>query len=88
MRMRCLAAFDLDPTKEDALSFGARSYMSLGVSLRGVSGMIVSSSSRGRKRLAADVEERMEDAQVEAFDEDLFSEVSTQFRFPNRAKSA
>nr|XP_019048246.1 hypothetical protein I302_02014 [Kwoniella bestiolae CBS 10118]OCF27176.1 hypothetical protein I302_02014 [Kwoniella bestiolae CBS 10118] len=70
-RSRCLAAFDLDPTKEDALTFGSRSHLRLKVTLKDISGSVVGSSpvSLGD---SSDVRAQMEIAQMEAFDEDLF----------------
>jgi hypothetical protein len=73
VRNRSLAAFDLDPSKEDALTFGARNYHKLQVVIRNATGISYSSSRQEQpgKRIG----ERMEEAQLEAFDEDLFNEV-------------
>ncbi|WWC97517.1 hypothetical protein V866_004401 [Kwoniella sp. B9012] len=71
-RSRCLAAFDLDPTKEDALTFGSRSHSRLRATLKDVSGAVVGSSPIIMGD-ASDVRAQMEAAQMEAFDEDLFS---------------
>ncbi|WWD22729.1 hypothetical protein CI109_107222 [Kwoniella shandongensis] len=73
-RARCLAAFDLDPTKKDALTFGARHQLRLRVTLRDDSGAGVSSTPV-KSEDASDVRETMEAAQMEAFDEDLFNEL-------------
>nr|XP_018266199.1 uncharacterized protein I303_00170 [Kwoniella dejecticola CBS 10117]OBR88357.1 hypothetical protein I303_00170 [Kwoniella dejecticola CBS 10117] len=73
-RSRCLAAFDLDPTKEDALTFGSRSHLRLRTTLKDVSGIVVGSTPiTPSDRL--DVRAQMEAAQLEAFDEDLFGEL-------------
>lgn len=75
MRARCLAAFDLDPKKKE-LAFGARTYLRLRVTL--TDGNNMATTSRLRERLAEDAEvgEKMEEAQMESFDEELFNEVS------------
>ncbi|KAK8844717.1 hypothetical protein IAR55_006567 [Kwoniella newhampshirensis] len=73
-RQRCLAAFDLDPIKRDALAFGARHHLRLRATLRDESGAVVSSTlvnSNG----PAEVRSNIEAAQMEAFDEDLFHEI-------------
>ncbi|OCF34830.1 hypothetical protein I316_03375 [Kwoniella heveanensis BCC8398] len=74
MRSRCLAAFDLDPTRQDALTFGARSYLRLRAMLKDVSGGILGSTPVPRDS-GTDVRAQMEAAQMEAFDEDLFNEL-------------
>ncbi|WRT63260.1 uncharacterized protein IL334_000163 [Kwoniella shivajii] len=74
IRARSLAAFDLDPTKEDALTFGARSHLRLRVTLKDISGAMVGSTPDS-KETARDVKTQMEVAQMEAFDEDLFSQL-------------
>ncbi|WWC67271.1 uncharacterized protein I206_101179 [Kwoniella pini CBS 10737] len=68
------AAFDLDPTKEDALTFGSRSYLRLRATLKDVSGAVVGSSPTPGTD-SSDVRAEMEAAQMEAFDEDLFGEL-------------
>ncbi len=74
LRARCLAAFDLDPTKKDSLTFGARSHLRLRVTYD--DGMSTSSSSLASPHEdASDVQGMMEAAQLEAFDEDLINEV-------------
>ncbi|WWC90150.1 uncharacterized protein L201_005083 [Kwoniella dendrophila CBS 6074] len=73
-RTRCLAAFDLDPTKEDALTFGSRSFLRLKTTLKDVSGAVVESSPVDSPP-ASDVRAQMDAAQMEAFDEDLFGEI-------------
>ena len=72
---RCLAAFDLDPGKPDSLAFGARDHLSLCVTLRNELGMSSTSTLTPRLDDTADVGDRMAEAQLEAFDEDLFAEV-------------
>ncbi|WVQ78630.1 hypothetical protein IAT38_000717 [Cryptococcus sp. DSM 104549] len=73
-RARCLAGFDLDPTKADALTFGARHYLRLRATLRDDSGAVL-----GSTPVTADagssVRGQMEAAQMEAFDEDIFHAV-------------
>ncbi|OCF60104.1 hypothetical protein L486_02781 [Kwoniella mangroviensis CBS 10435] len=71
-RSRCLAAFDLDPTKEDDLTFGSRSHLRLRTTLKDVSGAVVGSSPVIVGN-SSGVRAQMEAAQMEAFDEDLFS---------------
>jgi hypothetical protein len=73
LRTRCLAAFDLDPSKAEPLTFGARSYRRLRVSIRTddttTRSTLPSSQEKG-------IESAMENAQLEALDEELYSEVS------------
>jgi hypothetical protein len=73
LRTRCLAAFDLDPSKAEPLTFGARSYRRLRVSIRTddttTTSTLPSSQEKG-------IESAMENAQLEALDEELYSEVS------------
>lgn len=73
MRARCLAAFDLDPSKTDSLSFGSRGYRRLRVSLH--TDVQTSYSTLPIHRPLADIHDDMESAQLEAFDEDLYNEV-------------
>ncbi|WVQ72980.1 hypothetical protein IAR50_002543 [Cryptococcus sp. DSM 104548] len=74
-RARCIAGFDLDPTIPTLLSFPARSYRRVRVLLKDLSsGTVVSSEVEARDK-AGDVREEMERAQMEAFDEDLFSQI-------------
>jgi hypothetical protein len=75
MRRRCLAAFDLDPKEEDALTFGARSYMRLQITLKDSTGQSSISSRLFLDRHGLRINDRVEEAQLEAFDEDLFNEV-------------
>lgn len=73
MRARCLAAFDLDPSKTDALTFGSRGYRRLRVSLH--TDVQTSYSSLTASKTSSDIHEDMEAAQLEALDEDLYNEV-------------
>lgn len=74
-RARCLAGFDLDPTKKDGLTFGDRHHLRLRATLRDDSGAVISSKPV-KVEGQSDVRAMMEAAQMEAFDEDLFNEVS------------
>ncbi|RXK42680.1 hypothetical protein M231_00235 [Tremella mesenterica] len=71
-RARCLAAFDLDPEKQDALTFGSRSHMRLKTTVRDTLGE--ASSSTGTFT-SEDVHGIMDEVQMEAFDEDVFNEI-------------
>jgi hypothetical protein len=74
LRARCLAAFDLDPSKKESLQFGARSCLRLRVTCS--DGMTSSLSTLVHLTADdSDVQGMMEAAQLEAFDEDLFNEV-------------
>ena len=73
-RARCLAAFDLDPSKKDALNFGARNHLRLLVTHTDSMGS-ASSSLAPFLIDAEDVQAMMEAAQLEAFEEDVFNEV-------------
>lgn len=73
MRARCLAAFDLDPTKTDALQFGSRGYRRLRVSIH--TDVQTSFSALPSYKSGADIHDDMEAAQLEALDEDLYIEV-------------
>jgi len=78
LRASCLAAFDLDPSKKNSLTFGARNYRQLRVTYS--DGIASSSSSLvPLDEDSADVLKTMETAQLEAFDEELFAEVSRLF---------
>lgn len=77
MRARCLAAFDLDPSKTDALTFGSRGYRRLRVSL--YTDVQTVSSSLPKFNPSADIHDDMEAAQLEALDEDLYNEVSEDY---------
>jgi len=72
LRTRCLAAFDLDPSKAEPLSFGVRTYRRLRVSIRS-DGAIAQSALPTSVETAIEVS--MENAQLEALDEELYSEV-------------
>lgn len=74
-RTRCLAAFDLDP-KKDPLAFGVRTNSRLRLTFTDHLGMSSSSSLPSRSENPSEVERRIGEAQLEAFDEDLFGEVS------------
>lgn len=74
MRARCLAAFDLDPKKKE-LAFGARTYLRLKVVLTDENGMVTTSTLGQGVLEDAEVGEKMEEAQMESFDEELFNEV-------------
>ena len=74
-RARCLAGFDLDPKKKE-LAFGARSYLRLRLTLTDSAGIISSSEIQDRLSEDAPVGQKMEEAQMESFDEDLFGEAS------------
>lgn len=75
LRARCLAAFDLDPSKEEALAFGARSYLRLRITLD--DGISTTASRLVDAQVdLADVRAMMELAQLEAFEEEVFGEVS------------
>ena len=73
-RARCLAAFDLDPSKKDALTFGARIHLRLRVTHTDSMGS-TSSSLAPFLRDTEDVHAMMDAAQLEAFEEDVFNEV-------------
>ncbi|WVQ84863.1 hypothetical protein IAT38_007026 [Cryptococcus sp. DSM 104549] len=73
-RARCLAGFDLDPTKKDALTFGARRHLRLRATLRDDSGVLLGSRPVTTNE-RSNVRTRMEEAQMEAFDEDIFHAV-------------
>lgn len=73
-RARCLAGFDLDPTKKDGLTFGDRHHLRLRATLRDDSGAVISSTPV-KVEDQSDVRAMMEAAQMEAFDEDLFNEI-------------
>lgn len=73
LRTRCLAAFDLDPSKAEPLTFGARSYRRLRLSLTEQGNMTISALPTA---LETDIETSMENAQLEALDEELYIEVS------------
>lgn len=75
MRARCLAAFDLDPKKKE-LSFGARTYLRLKLTLVDENGMSSSSTLHARLPDNAEVAKKMDEVQMESFDEELFGEVS------------
>lgn len=68
LRARSLAAFDLDPQKND-LAFGARSHLRLRVKLGDV-------SSTPAEQEEADVRAVVQNAQLEVFEEELYAEVS------------
>lgn len=72
LRARCLAAFDLDPTKMDPLTFGARTYRRLRVS---ISGEIMTSNSSITSNEESTIWEMINAAQMEAVDEELYNEV-------------
>ena len=74
MRARCLAAFDLDPKKKE-LAFGARTFLRLKVTLTDANNMATSSRLGTRIAEDAEVGEKMEEAQMESCDEELFNEV-------------
>ncbi|XAO24318.1 hypothetical protein I312_103116 [Cryptococcus bacillisporus CA1280] len=73
-RARCLAGFDLDPTKKNGLTFGDRHHLRLRATLRDDSGSIISSTP-AEVEDQSDVRAMMDAAQMEAFDEDLFNEI-------------
>ncbi|WVR03136.1 hypothetical protein IAU60_000126 [Kwoniella sp. DSM 27419] len=73
-RARCLAAFDLDPKQEEALAFGARTHLRLRITLKDDSGSIVGST-HVVNQAHADVRMQMNDVQMEAFEEELFTEI-------------
>ncbi|WVF66597.1 hypothetical protein IAT40_001337 [Kwoniella sp. CBS 6097] len=83
MRSHCLAAFDLDPTKQDALTFGARSNLRLRATVKDTSGVVLGSTPVPRVN-SVDVMEQMEAAQMEAFDEELFNELRAEASRINR----
>jgi hypothetical protein len=68
-----LAAFDLDPVKKDALAFGSRSYLRLRVTLIDADASFSSSVVPGED--TSDVRVMIANAQVEAFEEELYTEV-------------
>ncbi|TYJ53708.1 hypothetical protein B9479_005675 [Cryptococcus floricola] len=86
-RARCLAAFDLDPTLPTSLSFPARGGRRVRVLVRDLAGGVVSSGVEGEGEGKGEGEggdggdgdggvgEEMERAQMEAFDEDLFTQI-------------
>lgn len=78
MRARCLAAFDLDPKKKE-LAFGARTYLRLQMTMVDEHGTVLSSKWPERVPEDADVGAKMEEAQMESFDEELFNEVRRAF---------
>lgn len=73
LRTRCLAAFDLDPAKEEPLTFGARTHRRLIV-------VVKSDGTTGQSALPMEqetsIEAAMDNAQLEALDEELYNEVS------------
>lgn len=73
LRARSLAAFDLDPNKLDSLTFGARTYLRLRVTLDSAVGL--QSSILAVAPGSHDVRALMDAVQAEAMDEDLFNEV-------------
>lgn len=76
LRARCLAAFDLDPSKEEALVFGARSHLRLRITID--DGIATSASTLVHTAPDhTDVRETMELVQLEAFEEEIFGEVSS-----------
>ena len=68
-----MAAFDLDPNKLDALTFGARTYHRLRVKVADNLGL--HSSTLVPQPDKEDVRALMEFVQEESFEEDLFNEV-------------
>lgn len=75
MRARCLAAFDLDPKKKE-LAFGARTYLRLKMTLVDENGMTSSSTLQAHLPDDVEVARKMDEVQMESFDEELFGEVS------------
>jgi hypothetical protein len=73
LRTRCLAAFDLDPAKEEPLSFGARTHRRLIVSVLYTGRADHSTLPTGQE---TSIDLAMENAQLEALDEELYHEVS------------
>jgi hypothetical protein len=67
-----MAAFDLDPAKEDALAFGSRTHQRLRVMLSTSMGASSSTLISGED---SDIRSSMEAAQLEALEEELFNEV-------------
>jgi hypothetical protein len=68
-----LAAFDLDPTKDEPLTFGARSYRRLKVTIRTETTDFRSALPDSEEN---SIEVSMENAQLEALDEEVYGEVS------------
>lgn len=75
LRSRSLAAFDLDPTKVESLSFGARTHLRLQVTLRSEDGT-ESSSRLPQPPESDDIRAVMQYVQEESFEEDIFNQVS------------
>jgi hypothetical protein len=73
LRTRCLAAFDLDPAKEEPLSFGARTHRRLRIAISYTSRTDHSTLPTGQE---ISIDLAMENAQLEALDEELYHEVS------------
>lgn len=71
-----MAAFDLDPAKKDALTFGTRTYQRLRVTLSGISGSATSTLDPVVDD--SDIRALMAAAQLESIEEELFTEVSSQ----------
>jgi hypothetical protein len=67
-----MAAFDLDPAKEDALAFGSRTHQRLRVTFSTLMGSSSSTLVNGED---FDIRSSMEAAQLEALEEELFNEV-------------
>lgn len=73
LRARCLAAFDLDPTKVDPLTFGARTHRRLRVS---IATDTLTSTSTTITAEESSIEAMMDEAQLESIDEELYGEAS------------
>lgn len=80
LRARCLAAFDLDPSKEEALAFGARSHLRLRITID--DGISTTASRLVNAPIdLTDVRGMMELVQLEAFEEEVFGEVRNRLHF-------
>ncbi|ORY27358.1 subunit 17 of mediator complex-domain-containing protein [Naematelia encephala] len=75
LRARSLAAFDLDPNKKDALSFGARGYHRLRLTLNTSMGSTSSTPVNSSVINNDDIGSSMEAAQLEVLDEEIFGEI-------------
>ena len=74
IRSRSLAAFDLDPSKKAALTFGARARRQMRVVYNNASGL-ASVSSLLPAEDTSNLMQEIQNAQIETFDEDLWGEV-------------
>ncbi|ORX35038.1 subunit 17 of mediator complex-domain-containing protein [Kockovaella imperatae] len=73
-RARCLAAFDLDPSVAEPMTFGARGGRVLQIKVTDSTGAMWTSSAGSSTKSSESLAE-IQQAQIEAFDEDLYNEI-------------